>query len=138
MSVQFKNKAIHLAKVFTIVGGMGGYAGTVQSSEAECDNLIQTGNASWYGRGDGFAGKTTANGETFNPAQMTAAHRSLPFNTIVRVAVAGTENYVDVRINDRGPFIGGRVIDLSHGAAAALGMVDRGVAPVEVYECQPE
>ena len=82
--------------------------------------------ASWYG--PGFHGRTTANGETYNQHGMTAAQRTLPFGTIVRVTYSGRS--VTVRINDRGPFIPGRVIDLSRGAASALGMIDAGVVPV--------
>ena len=84
--------------------------------------------ASYYGKG--FAGKPTANGETFNPNEMTAAHRTLPFGTIVRVTDAATGKSVDVRINDRGPFHGNREIDLSEGAARKLGMIGSGTAKV--------
>ncbi len=88
------------------------------------------GMASFYG--NYFAGKKTASGERFNPARMTAAHRSLPFGTRVRVTNMRNGRSVVVRINDRGPFIRGRVIDLSKGAARVIKMVGRGVAPVRV------
>ena len=84
---------------------------------------IGGGVASWYGRE--FAGRKTASGERFNPAEYTAAHRTLPFGTRVRVTNASGESVV-VRINDRGPFHGGRVIDLSQAAAADLGIVRAG------------
>ena len=84
--------------------------------------------ASYYGKG--FAGKPTASGETFNPNEMTAAHRTLPFGTMVRVTDAATGKSVDVRINDRGPFHGNREIDLSEGAARKLGMIGSGTAKV--------
>lgn len=84
--------------------------------------------ASYYG--DGFAGKLTANGEIFDPAQMTAAHRTLPFGTIVLVTDAATGQSVEVRINDRGPFHGNREIDLSEGAAREIGMIGAGTAKV--------
>ena len=87
---------------------------------------IQRGHASWYKHG-----RRTANGETFNPDGMTAAHRSLPFGTRLRVVNDKTGRSVVVRINDRGPFIGGRIIDLSRGAARQLGM--GGVATVSLY-----
>lgn len=88
---------------------------------AACDLV-----ASWYGF---ESGNTTANGERYDPWGMTAAHRSLPFGTIVRVTLDGRS--VTVRINDRGPAAWtGREIDLSLGAATALGMVERGIAPV--------
>jgi rare lipoprotein A len=82
--------------------------------------------ASWYGF---ESGNRTANGERYDPWGMTAAHRSLPFGTVVRVTLDGRS--VTVRINDRGPAAWtGREIDLSLGAATALGMVERGIAPV--------
>jgi rare lipoprotein A len=86
-----------------------------------------TGTASFY-----WQGQRTATGEHFNPEGMTAAHRSLPFGTRVRVTHLGNGRSVDVRINDRGPFVGGRIIDLSRGAAGALGMRNQGVARVKV------
>lgn len=78
------------------------------------------------------SGKRTANGERYNPNGFTAAHRNLPFGTKVRVTNQKTGKSVVVRINDRGPFIRGRVIDVSYGAAKALGMHRSGVARVKV------
>ncbi|AFZ55771.1 septal ring lytic transglycosylase RlpA family protein [Anabaena cylindrica FACHB-243] len=86
--------------------------------------------ASWYGYD--WAGRKTANGERFNPDAMTAAHRSLPMGTQVRVTNTRNNRSVVVRINDRGPYIGGRIIDVSIGAARLLGMVGSGVAPVRI------
>ncbi|MEA5553596.1 septal ring lytic transglycosylase RlpA family protein [Anabaena cylindrica UHCC 0172] len=86
--------------------------------------------ASWYGYD--WAGRKTANGERFNPEAMTAAHRSLPMGTKVRVTNTRNNRSVVVRINDRGPYIGGRIIDVSIGAAKLLGMVGSGVAPVRI------
>jgi rare lipoprotein A len=86
--------------------------------------------ASFYGY-DG-SGNKTASGERFNPEKLTAAHRSLPFGTRVRVTNVRNGRSVVVRINDRGPFIRGRVIDLSHRAARVIKMIGRGVAPVRV------
>ncbi|MGC8451614.1 MAG: septal ring lytic transglycosylase RlpA family protein [Cylindrospermopsis raciborskii] len=88
------------------------------------------GMASWYGYD--WAGRKTANGERFNPEAMTAAHRTLPMGTRVRVTNTHNGRSVVVRINDRGPYIGGRVIDLSVGAAKILGMVSSGVAAVRI------
>lgn len=88
------------------------------------------GMASYYGY-DG-SGNRTASGQRFNPEGMTAAHRSLPFGTQVRVTNTRNGRCVVVRINDRGPFIRGRVIDLSAGAARILGMMGSGVAPVHI------
>jgi rare lipoprotein A len=87
---------------------------------------FQRGVASWYG--PGFHGRLTANGERFNTNSLTAAHRTLPFGTRVRVTNATTGRSVVVRINDRGPFTRGRVIDLSKAAARAIGVT--GVAQV--------
>lgn len=86
--------------------------------------------ASYYGYD--FSGNRTAAGERFNPEGMTAAHRSLPFGTRVRVTNTRNGRSVVVRINDRGPFIRGRVIDLSTGAARILGMMGSGIAPVKI------
>ncbi|ALL67237.1 Rare lipoprotein A [Paraburkholderia caribensis MBA4] len=81
---------------------------------------LQTGHASWYARK--FEGRRTANGERYNGHALTAAHRTLPFGTYVRVTSLSTARTVVVRINDRGPFVKGRVIDLSYAAANALGL----------------
>jgi rare lipoprotein A (peptidoglycan hydrolase) len=89
-----------------------------------------TGMASYYG--GRFHGRRTASGARFDSSGMTAAHRSLPFGTRVRVTHVGSGRSVVVRINDRGPFVGGRVIDLSSGAAGVLGMHGQGVARVRV------
>jgi rare lipoprotein A len=92
------------------------------------------GDATWYGHP--YHGRRTANGETFNMYAYTAAHRHLPFGTVVRVWLGGSEASVVVRINDRGPFGAGRIIDLSWAAAMGLGIVERGVAPVELEVLQ--
>ncbi len=88
------------------------------------------GYASWYG--PGFHGRRCANGERFNMHEMTAAHKSLPFNTRVRVTNDRTGRSAIVRITDRGPYAHGRIIDLSKGAAQAIGMLSSGTAPVTV------
>lgn len=88
------------------------------------------GQASWYG--PGFYGGRTANGEVFRRGTMTAAHRSLPFGTRVRVTNLWNGRSAVVRINDRGPFHGGRIIDLAHGAAQELGVASSGVASVKL------
>ena len=90
----------------------------------------QIGNASWYGRK--FHGKKTASGEIFNMYAMTAAHQTLPFGSKVRVTHLTTGKTIIVRINDRGPFIKGRIIDLSFEAAKRLKMLNEGVARVEI------
>jgi len=88
----------------------------------------ETGIASWYG--PGFHGNLTANGEVYDMNGISAAHKTLPFGTIVRVIDLETGRSIVVRINDRGPFVEGRIIDLSKGAAEKLGMVERGIIQV--------
>ena len=97
-------------------------------------SFSQVGLASWYGRD--FHRKPTASGERYDMRDLTAAHRSLPLETVVRVTNLTNNQSVLVRINDRGPFAQGRVIDLSRGAADRLGMTRAGVVPVriEVFE----
>lgn len=97
---------------------------------------IEKGLASWYGRK--FHGRLTSNGERYNMYAMTAAHKSLPLPTFVEVTNLANGRSVRVKVNDRGPFIEGRVIDLSYAAAKALGMVKSGVAPVEVRAIDTE
>lgn len=87
---------------------------------------VETGIASWY------RDKRTASGERFNGSAMAAAHKKLPFGTMVRVVDLKTNKSITVRINDRGPYIRGRVIDLTVGAARALGMYHRGIAKVRL------
>jgi rare lipoprotein A len=79
----------------------------------------------------------TASGEKFDPTQLTAAHRTLPFGTRVRVTNVETGQSVTVRINDRGPFVAGRSVDLSHAAAETIGMVERGITKVKLEVVRP-
>ena len=88
----------------------------------------EVGIASWYG--PGFDGRHTANGEIYDMNGISAAHKTLPFGTIVQVVDLETGKSVIVRINDRGPFIKGRIIDLSKGAAEKLGIIDKGITKV--------
>jgi len=90
----------------------------------------EEGFASWYGHP--FHGRAAASGEIYDMEQMTAAHRTLAFNTIVRVHDLDNQQSVDVRINDRGPFVDGRIIDLSHAAARAISMIGPGTARVRL------
>jgi rare lipoprotein A len=92
------------------------------------DDEIARGQASWYG--GKFHGRRTASGERFDMNALTAAHPSLPFGTRVRVRNPRNGREVLVRINDRGPFTGGRIIDLSRAAAEAIGLIQAGVGPV--------
>jgi len=91
---------------------------------------VETGVASWYGHP--YHGRPAANGEIYDMEQLTAAHRTLPFNTWVRVVNLNNSKAVEVRIIDRGPFVDGRVIDLSHAAAMAVDLVGPGTAPVRL------
>ncbi len=97
---------------------------------------VRTGEASWYG--PGFYGNRTANGEVFRPGTLTAAHRTLPFGTKVRVTNLWNGRSAVVRINDRGPFYGHRVIDLAHGAASQLGLISSGIAQVKLEVLQAQ
>lgn len=90
----------------------------------------ETGYASWYG--PGFHGRQAANGEVYDQHALTAAHRTLPFGTLVEVSRRDTGDRVLVRITDRGPFVRGRIIDLSHEAARELGSIGPGVVPVRL------
>jgi len=91
---------------------------------------VQSGRASWYG--PGFHGKVTASGETFDETALTAAHKSIPLGSKARVTNVTNGNSVKVKINDRGPFAQGRIIDLSRAAARALGILETGIAIVRV------
>jgi len=93
-------------------------------------NGIEVGIASWYGHP--YHGRTSASGEVYDMEQLTAAHRTLPFGTLVRVVNLENEKTVDVRINDRGPFIDQRIIDLSHAAAQAIDLIGPGIARVRL------
>jgi rare lipoprotein A len=109
-------------------------AGASSSSGLATTKRIQSGAASWYG--PGFHGRKTASGERFNTHAMTAAHRTLPFGTRVRVVNEKTGRSVVVRINDRGPFSHGRVIDLAKAPASSLGITATGTARVALYQVQ--
>lgn len=94
--------------------------------------VLQTGVASWYG--PGLAGRPTASGETFRPSRRTAAHPSLPFGTVLKVTRVDTGTSVRVVVNDRGPFAGGRIIDLSRRSARRLDMLEIGLTTVELRQ----
>lgn len=100
------------------------------ADQAGLSGHVLEGLASWYG--GKFQGRLTANGEIFDTNELTAAHRTLPFDTIVRVENLDTGRTVVVRINDRGPFVDNRVIDLSRAAADVIGLTSAGVAPVRL------
>lgn len=97
--------------------------------------MVQIGLASWYG--PGFHGNLTANGEIFDQDAMTAAHRTLPLPSRARITRMDTGQSIMVRINDRGPYIDGRVLDLSRAAAEALGFVEDGLIEVRIEALGP-
>jgi rare lipoprotein A len=99
-------------------------------SQFESDRS-QEGYASWYGKK--FHGRKTANGERYDMYGLTAAHRTLPFGSILLVVNLDNGKRVRVRVNDRGPFIKGRIVDLTYTAAKQLGMLEKGVVKVKIY-----
>jgi rare lipoprotein A len=110
---------------FMISSCAGGYGSTGSSSEYELEGI-----ASYYA--EDFHGRRTSSGERYDMYALTAAHRQLPFNSIVRVTNLENDRSVEVRINDRGPFKDGRVIDLSFKAALELGLISKGTVPVRI------
>lgn len=149
-------KSLVIVLVILVVGGLVGF--TVISSEGKVDtervlfdefvpvtvkeNTVNTSfvkfidrgmmKASWYG--PRFHGKLTANGEIYDQMALTAAHKSLRFGTLLKITNMRNGKSVVVRINDRGPYIAGRQLDLSKGAAIELGLLEKGVAKVKVEE----
>lgn len=105
-------------------------AGKTYRPMASAKGFSQTGKASWYGKK--FHGRKTANGEIYNMYAMTAAHKTLPLGTWVRVHNLANKKSIVVRVNDRGPFVQGRIIDLSYTAAKKIGVVGPGTAPVKI------
>ena len=104
--------------------------GARDTPPAASGSLLESGIASWYG--PGFHGRQTANGERYNMNDLTAAHRTMPFNTLVQVENVDNGKSVVVRINDRGPYVGNRVIDLSRRAAREIDMIGPGTANVQL------
>jgi rare lipoprotein A len=130
------------ALLLAFAGGHAAYSAeatsTKRAAHATTNKHVQIGYASWYGAQ--HSGHRTASGEPYDPQSLTAAHPTLPLHTMVRVTNMTNGLSVDVRVNDRGPFRGHRVIDLSQNAAATIGLKRRGVAKVKVEplpEAQP-
>ena len=125
-----------LLMAFSLASGVGcagagaGSGARTGTGRGKATGRAQTGVASYYA--DKFQGRPTASGERFDQRKMTAAHRTLPFGTKARVTNPADGRSVVVRINDRGPFVKGRVIDLSRAAAEKLGIVRAGLAQVKV------
>ena len=109
--------------------------GAAALAQEDDSGWTQTGTASWYG--PGFAGRPTASGETYDPANLTAAHPSLPLGSLVRVHNLDNDRRMIVRINDRGPFVRGRIIDVSRAAADVLGFRKDGVTKVRLTKVAP-
>ena len=107
---------------------------TVNTSSVDYINLGRM-KASWYG--PKFHGKLTANGEIYDQMALTAAHKTLKFGTLLKVTNPKNGKSVIIRINDRGPYVGNRELDLSKGAAMKLGLIKRGVAMVKIQEVTP-
>ncbi len=116
---------IHRLTLFAIL-----YLFVASCATPRSGRVIEQGEASWYG--PGFHGKKTANGEVYNQNELTAAHLTLPFNTVVKVVNLNNNKAVNVRINDRGPYARGRIIDLSRAAAQNIDMLESGIAPVRL------
>jgi rare lipoprotein A len=125
--------AVFLALLIALVGCAHRKApppATVPEVTAVRPGAVEKGIASWYG--EPYHGRRTASGEVYDMHRVSAAHRTLPFGTLVRVTRRDTGQSVEVRINDRGPFIEGRIIDLSYGAARRIDLDVDGIAPVKV------
>jgi rare lipoprotein A len=122
------SKKVKQQKPYTI-------AGKTYRPLATAEGFTQTGLASWYGKD--FHGRKTANGETYDMYGISAAHKILPFNTMVRVTNLDNGKRIDVRINDRGPFIRGRIIDLTYTAAKRIDMIGPGTARVRIETLNP-
>ena len=112
------------------VGVLVGCSSTPKVGAAVPSGHSESGQASYYG--NEFHGRKTANGERFDQGQLTAAHRTLPFGTRVKVTNTQTGKSVTVRVNDRGPFVKGRIIDLSSSAFKAIASLNAGVVPVRI------
>ncbi|NOJ92614.1 septal ring lytic transglycosylase RlpA family protein [Corallococcus coralloides] len=111
----------------------GGEGAKVTRREKMPRNYLGEGIASFYG--PGLHGRPTASGEKFNQNALTAAHRTARFGSCVKVMNMENGREVEVRVNDRGPFVDGRIIDVSKAAAKHLGMLDKGLARVRLYRC---
>lgn len=126
-----RNKTIVLLACFLCCIGVAMLIGCATTpTPIRASGGAEIGMASYYA--DRFHGRQTASGERYDRNALTAAHRRLPFGTNVQVTRLDTGAFVDVRINDRGPFVKGRVIDLSHAAAKKLSMLRKGVVKVRV------
>ncbi|MEH6454272.1 MAG: septal ring lytic transglycosylase RlpA family protein [Psychromonas sp.] len=127
-------KKLHIIFTALILAFITGCSSTSTSASPKTKEYARShelvGIASWYG--NKYHGKLTASGETYNMKAYTAAHKTLPFGTVVRVINTDNNKSVDVKINDRGPFVKGRVIDLSQKAFEKVGSTSKGVVSVRI------
>jgi peptidoglycan lytic transglycosylase len=129
--VKLKKNAYRIGLLIPVAGFLLAACTCLPKGIVDLDvGIKDRGIASWYGQD--FHGWLTANGETYDMEAMTAAHRTLPLGTVVRVTNVMNGKQVWVRINDRGPYVHGRILDLSHAAAGKLDMVRYGITPVQV------
>ena len=124
------SRGTRLALPLFLLLAVSGCASLPSPATALRPGVDERGQASWYG--NQYHGRQTASGETFDQEAMTAAHKELPFGTVVEVRNRNNDQTVVVRINDRGPFVRGRIIDLSRGAAREIDMIGAGVVPVDL------
>lgn len=124
-----KIRPAHLGVLMVLAAGCSGERQDSAPDPAR-PAYVEKGLASWYGKA--FAGRRTASGERFDPTAMTAAHPTLPFGSMLRVTNLSNGRSVMVRVNDRGPFVRGRVLDCSEAAASELGFRAKGVAHVAI------
>ncbi|MGV2986183.1 septal ring lytic transglycosylase RlpA family protein [Vibrio sp. E150_011] len=127
-------KPLHIVPTVLALILLGGCSSTTTNASPKTKEYANshqlTGQASWYG--SQFHGRLTASGEKYNMRAYTAAHKTLPFGTVVRVVNTSNNKSVDVKINDRGPYVKGRVIDLSQIAFEKVGSTTQGVVPVRI------
>ncbi len=124
-------KLSKIGLVFLVFGGVATGCSYLPKGRADFEvRAKEQGTASWYG--DTFHGQVTASGEVYDEGALTGAHRTLPFGTIVKVTNANNGLHVKVRINDRGPYFGGRILDMSHAAATKVDLIGSGIAPVRL------
>jgi rare lipoprotein A len=123
-------RGLLLTLVLVLASACAGRPAPKAAPEPVRKGWTQKGEASWYGKE--YHGRNTASGERYDMYKMTAAHQTLPFHTLVRVKNLDNGREIKVRITDRGPFVKGRILDLSYGAARKLRMVETGVAPVKI------
>lgn len=126
-----------LSRAFVVAGSLAGYQSTdaVAKDDLQCNQLVQEGEASWYG--NELRGHKMANGKKFNPDKLTVANKNLPKGTMVKVVGAekGVTGSVIAEVTDRGPYIGGRILDGSQRVASIVGYESLGTANVKVFKC---